>query len=380
MHICFLTNEYPQPGYPHGGIGSFIKTLGEALVLHGLDVSVVDIGHRDFNEHENDHGIEIYRIASAKSKRVTWYLNSRKINKQIDCINSIRPINVIEASEMGLAFIKKRDNIKYVIRLHGGHHFFAEAENRGINWEKGLKEKRSIGKADIIIGVSNYVQHQTTKYIDLKRRIGPVIYNPVDVEKFYEADPGKIIKGRIFFAGTVCEKKGIRQLLQAMPHIIQERPDAHLHIAGHDGKLYDGRSFTEYLRRSIPAEILCNITFLGSVQNNDIPGLIEQAEVCVFPSHMETFGLAAIEAMSMGKPVVFTIKGPGPEVIKDGVTGLLCNPLDPQDIADKTLKILKNFEYGIILGEAARREVIERFSIKKLAEQNIEFYRILLES
>ena len=63
-------------------------------------------------------------------------------------------------------FLKQKiKNIKYVIRLHGGHHFFAEAENRGINKWKGFQEKRSFKKADAFIAVSNYVKNHTATYL-----------------------------------------------------------------------------------------------------------------------------------------------------------------------------------------------------------------------
>ena len=378
MHICFISDEYPKRDYPHGGIGTFIKALGEALVLSGNNVSVIGIGYRDFNEHENDHGIEIYRIATAKAKKARWFLNSRKISKQIDKINSICPINIIETAEMGLAFIKKRDDIYYILRLHGGHHFFSEAEKRGINWRKGFKERRSFVKADKIIGVSNYVLHQTAKYINFENKRGPVIYNPIDLGKFYMADPQKSIKGRIFFAGTVSEKKGIRQLIQALPLIKKEVPSAHLVIAGRDSKLANGTSYTTWLKQFIDEEIRKATAFLGPINNDEIPELIEKADVCVYPSHMESFGLAWLEVLAMGKALVASNVGPGSEIVMDGLTGLLCNPLDPESIADKTIKLLKNPDLGISLGKAARTDVIRRFAIEGVVKQNIDFYNSLL--
>ena len=62
-----------------------------------------------------------------------------------------KPINSIEGAELSFAFLPKIKDIKYVIRLHGGHHFFAVAENREINKWKGFQEKRSFKKADAII-------------------------------------------------------------------------------------------------------------------------------------------------------------------------------------------------------------------------------------
>ncbi|NMC60215.1 MAG: glycosyltransferase family 4 protein, partial [Candidatus Methanofastidiosa archaeon] len=342
MHICFLTHEYPKDSFTHGGVGTFVRTLSKRLVKHGIDVTVVGVNYTNNLEIENDEGVVIYRIPFRKVRGLTWLISSGSVNKILRRIHKKKPFDIIEATELGLAFISKIKGIKYIIRLHGGHHFFAEAENRGINHWKGFQEKISFKKADKIIGVSNYVLDATSKYIKFDNKRGPSIYNPVDLRRFYSADPQKEIRGRIFFAGTVCEKKGVRQLIMALPLIRKEIPEAHLVIAGRDWKFPDGSSYTAWVQQFIDVSVRGSITFLGPVEHDKIPGMIESSEVCVYPSHMEAMPLSWLEVLAMGKAFIGSKLGPGPEVIRDGVTGLLCNPLDPKDIAEKTLQILKN--------------------------------------
>jgi glycosyltransferase involved in cell wall biosynthesis len=380
MHICFITGEYPMPGFPHGGIGTFVRTLGTALVEAGHSVTVVGIAKVSADEYWNDNGVRIYRLSSAKIKGLTWIINAIRLNSKVRSIDKKDPIHIIETSEAGLAFICKRKRTGYVVRLHGGHCFFAEAEHRGIDPWKAFQERRSVKKADIITGVGKYVMDHTADYLDYGHKRGPVIYNPVDTTRFYKADSKKKIKGFILFAGTVTEKKGIRQLVEAIQLVAGKYPDTHLYVAGRDGRLPDGRSYTAYLKQFISVDDAKEITFLGSVSNDEIPRLMEQAEVCVFPSHLETFGLVAVEAMAMGKPVVFSKRGPGPEIIEHGVTGLLCDPYDPKDIAEKILTIMDNPQLGISLGEAAIKAVSERFSVTNLVLQNISLYKSLLKS
>ncbi|MGX7835767.1 hypothetical protein ACWKSR_11515, partial [Campylobacter fetus subsp. venerealis] len=88
------------------------------------------------------------------------------INRQIREINSQQRIDVVEATELGLAFIEKIPTISYTIRMNGGHHFFAESENRGVDPWKAFQEKRSFSKADVVFGVSDYVVNHTLKYLD----------------------------------------------------------------------------------------------------------------------------------------------------------------------------------------------------------------------
>jgi glycosyltransferase involved in cell wall biosynthesis len=121
-----------------------------------------------------------------------------------------------------------------------------------------------------------------------------------------------------------------------------------------------------------------NIIFHGAISFNEIPNAYAKAEVCVFPSHMETLGLVAPEAMAMEKAVVFTNKGPGPEVVFDEINGLLCNPHEPFDIANKICWVLENGEKVGLMRKKARIDVLKRFDIAILVEMNIQFYKNLL--
>lgn len=378
MHICFLTSEYPKEGFPHGGIGSFVKTLAFALVNKGIKVSVIGINYTPNDETQIIEGINVYRLKRSTVKGLAWYFNFRAINKKIAQIHSQDSIQIIESSELGLAFIKKIKNIRYIIRLHGGHHFFAEAENRGINPWKGFQEKRSFQKADAFIAVSNYVKMHTEKYLTFNNK--PIVYinNPIDTD-FFKPIVGNEFKNRIVFAGTVCEKKGVRQLIQAFPFVKKEFPDATLEIYGRDWFFPDGSSYIEMLKEKKlkPLGTIANdIYFHGAIPLTEIPSKYAEAAVCVFPSHMETLGLVAPEAMAMQKPVVFTNKGPGPEIIVDGETGLLCNPHNPEHIAEKIIWLLSNKEEAEIIGKKAREYVLEKYKLENVVWQNIEFYKM----
>lgn len=379
MHICFLTQEYPKANLPHGGIGTFIQTISRELIKYGIHVSVVGANYLNSYEEENDQGVNVFRIPASHFKGLKWYINYRNINEKIREIHQKNPIDIVESTELGLAFIKMFSNVKYVIRLHGGHHFFAESENRGINWWKGFQEKRSFNKADKIIGVSQYVVDQTSKYINFENKKGGVILSPANLERFYPAKREKIIPGRIFFAGTICEKKGIRQLVQAMPLIKNAIPNAHLVIAGAEWYFPKSRiAYTDYLRTFIDDSVKDSIGFLGALPNDKIPTEIECSEVCCYPSHMEAMPLAWIEVMCMGKAFVASNLGPGKEIIMHEETGLLCNPLIVADIADKVIYMLANKEKALEMGRRARLFAIEKFSIANIVKQNIQFYKSLI--
>lgn len=380
MHICFISSEYPKPGFPHGGVGTFIQILARNLVKNNIKVSIVGLNYEDEYDFEDDQGVSVYRLCPKRLKPFTWYLNYSSINKQIKKIHNRDKIDIVESTELGLAFIEKLHGIAYLIRMNGGHHFFAESEKREINFWKGFQEKRSFRNADVVFGVSHYVVNHTLKYLNFSDKKGPVIFNPANLSNFFQADPLKIVSGRLFFAGTVCEKKGINQLIQAIPQIRASFPEVHLYVAGRDWSFPDGSSYIAFLKKHvITPEIEPFVTFLGPVPNINLPPLIEQAELCIYPSHMEAMPLAWIEVLSMGKAFLASKLGPGPEVVQDGVTGRLCDPLSPSDIAEKTIEILTNKEASLAMGIEGRKDVLKRFDIKVLVDQNISFYFNLIQ-
>lgn len=381
MHICFLTNEYPKEGFPHGGIGSFVKTLAVALVKQGIKVTVVGMNYTPNVENETVNGVTIYRLQKSTVKGLAWFYNSKAINERVKSIHTLDPIDIVETSELGLAFINKMKDIKYIIRLHGGHHFFAEGENRGVNKWKGFQEKRSFKKADAFIAVSHYVKNHTENYLSYRNKIVAYINYPIDTELFRPMQ-GQEVARRIVFAGTVCEKKGVRQLIQAFPLVKKQFPQATLEIYGRDWFYPDGNSYMEMLKKKeLPqlGAMLQDVHFHGPIAYNEIPLKYAQAEVCVFPSHMETQGLVAPEAMAMEKAVVFTKVGPGPETIVDYETGLLCDPHNPKDIADKIEWFFLNQEKREAVEKKASKFVIKKYGLDTIVDQNRVFFESILK-
>ncbi len=380
MHICFLTNEYPKEGFPHGGIGSFVKTLAVALVKKGIEVSVVGMNYTPNDETETVNGVTIYRLEKSRVKGLAWHFNSKLVNERIKAIHKQQPIDIIEASELGLAFTNKIKNIKYIIRLHGGHHFFAEGENRGISKWKGFQEQQSFKKADAFIAVSKYVKNHTEKYLSYANKTVTYINHPINTA-FFSPIYGQEIAGRIVFAGTVCEKKGIRQLIQAFSLVKTQFSLATLEIYGRDWFYQNGDSYMDMLKeKELPqlGELAQAIHFHGAIPYNEIPLKYAQAEVCVFPSHIETQGLVAPEAMAMEKAVVFTMLGPGPETIENYETGLLCDPHSPKDIADKISWFFLNKERKETIGKKASAYVLKKYGLDTVVDQNRMFFESLL--
>ncbi|MFC0605115.1 glycosyltransferase family 4 protein [Winogradskyella pulchriflava] len=382
MHICFITNEYPKQNYAHGGIGSFIYTMSHQLVKIGHQVSVVGINvYTKIDESQIDNGVSVFRVKPRVIKGLTWYLNNQAVNKKINEIHKQSPIDIIETAELGLAFIKKIKSIKYIIRLHGGHHFFAEAENRKVSWWKGFQEKKSFKRADGFIAVSKFVKTHTSKYLSYHNKPIEIIMSPINLEIFKPKPDIKIEENTIMFAGTVCDKKGVEKLIKAMPKVLQLRPEVNLYIYGRDWFFNNGRSYVSFLKEDIISnlgKLKAHIHFMGAVPITELVNKYASAEVCVFPSLMETQGLVAPEAMAVGKLVVFSELGPGTETVEHKKTGLLCNPYDEDDIADTILWALNHKTEANKIAENARKFVLSNFNMDIVISKNLEFYNFVI--
>jgi glycosyltransferase involved in cell wall biosynthesis len=89
---------------------------------------------------------------------------------------------------------------------------------------------------------------------------------------------------------------------------------------------------------------------------------------------MEAMPLVWLEGMAARKPVVASTLGPGPEVIADGVDGLLCNPLDPNSIAQALIRALTDASLRETLSANARARAVQSYSISRLVDSNLEYY------
>jgi len=325
---------------------------------------------------ETDEGVNVVRVSRHGLPLIRFIPNRLRFRRALAQIHANRPIDVIEGGELDVTLAGRSSPGIKVLRMHGGPTFFQSPHRAQI-----FGERSSFRIADELCAVSRCVAEGTRRLLHLGGRHIEVIPNPVNVDLFAPALEDSE-EGLIVFTGTITERKGIRQLLQAMPRIVAEVPLAHLEVYG--GEAIDPPPpipFTKVLTESMPPEIAQCVHWKGRVARSMLPSTLQRASVCVYPSHIEAMPIAWLEGLATGKAVVASETGPGHEIIDEGVTGLLCNPLDPSSIADKIIRLLKDSDLRKRLGAAARKMVVERYSLPMLVDRNIGYYqRIISES
>ena len=374
MHVAFLCNEYPPAA--HGGIGSFTQTMARTLAARGHKVTVVGFYQQREDVREDDHGVNVVRLAHARLRGMGLIINGRRLSRELEDIDAQSPIDIIEGPENSLALLREFPSAVKIIRMHGGHHFFFTTLGKKPRLWRSWLEKRSFCRADHLCGVSQFVAETTRNLLDLGTRPIEVLPNGVNVMQFRPRSDIPEQEGLIVFVGTLCEKKGVRQLVQAMLRIVQAVPHARLWLVGRD--LLDpqtGASFIDQLRPLIPGAVKDHIKFRGPMEHASLPELLARAEVLVYPSHMEAIGIALIEGLAMGKGLVIGNTGPAKEVVEHGVSGLLCDPFSPASIAEAVISLLGNPQLRRQMGERARARAVELFSLERIAQRNEAFYR-----
>lgn len=168
--------------------------------------------------------------------------------------------------------------------------------------------------------------------------------------------------------GRLCAVKGQRELIEAFA---TAPDDAWLVLVGAD--LEQGGAYEHELRAiAATAGVAERVVFAG--YRSDVHALIEELDVLALPSWIEGMPLVALEAMAHGKPVVATPVGGTPEVVADGVTGLLVPVRDPERLGAALGELLADPERARRLGEAGRDRVRERFSATASTDRVLEVY------
>jgi glycosyltransferase involved in cell wall biosynthesis len=167
-----------------------------------------------------------------------------------------------------------------------------------------------------------------------------------------------------------------------MLQVLSEYPDASLRVVGRDG--ISARTRGSYMESEllplIPEKFRGKFEFSGKVPHEQMPSVIASAGICVYPSHTEAFPIAWIETLGMGRPIIGADIGAGREILRDGETGLLCDPHDPTDIAEKILTLLRKPELAKRIAKAGFTDFNARFDPERLVSDNIAFYETCIRS
>jgi glycosyltransferase involved in cell wall biosynthesis len=227
--------------------------------------------------------------------------------------------------------------------------------------------RRLTPEMDHLIAVSKAILEK----IDAEgRNVGvpiSLIYNGVDLDRYapqepcstlrdeYGMEPGSMVVGVV---ARLEPEKGHPTLLEAWPQVLRAVPDAYLLVVGEGSQ----REALEEQARAL--RIAHRVVFTG--RRDDVPAVTAALDVAVLPSYREAQGLSVLEAMALARPVVASNVGGIPEMIDDGVTGLLVPPHDAPALAAALTRLLTDERYAQLLARRGHDTVHERFCIEEM--------------
>jgi glycosyltransferase involved in cell wall biosynthesis len=190
----------------------------------------------------------------------------------------------------------------------------------------------------------------------IPRRKVRVLLNGIDLSRF--AYSGSDPDGPAVVVARLSPEKSIDTLLRAVPLILARRDDFRLEIAG------DGPCREPLQALAGELRLGDRVRFLGTV--HDVPALLARARLFVLSSLTEGVSLTLLEASARGLPIVATAVGGNPEVVADGVTGLLVPASSPDTLAEGVLRLWTEPELRTRMGDAGRARVEERFDVRRM--------------
>ncbi|MGD0028330.1 MAG: glycosyltransferase family 4 protein [Candidatus Bathyarchaeia archaeon] len=413
MRIGFFVWEYPPQVV--GGLGTYAEYITHELVELGHDVTVFTLNPGNLKTKEIMNGVEVHRpmIVDASNVFPMFVTNDLlRWGTNIRFFSDVFIYSVLSASKLVNDLIKKQGQKFDVACVHDWLSssagmimknetklplvFHVHSTEWGRSGGQGSEvvshlESETARLADRIITVSYAMRDDLIRHGWAEPKIS-VVWNGVDPERYNPLNVGTEEIGKIrekyaipedwnflLFVGRLTWVKSIRNLVQALPLVLEEYPKTKLVILGKGEEQKDIVEMTERLQ--IKENVICRFEF---VPEEERILHYAAADVCIFPSIYEPFGIVSLEAMAMAKPIVVGahgVVGFREQVVPSGPgqTGIHINGEDPSDIAWGIKEILKDPQKAKTWGQNGRKRVLEFFTWRKVAEQTIKIYQSISE-
>jgi glycogen(starch) synthase len=416
LRMAVLVYEYPTKIV--GGLGTYAAEITRKFVLMDNDVTVFTMNddNGSLPTRELLRGVEVHRplhVDVSDSLPDVIAEDVRKWGRGINLFSKLLVYNYLSASKVVNELVHREGFIYDIVIAHdwlsamGGiaikreldlpFVFHVHSTEKGRTMGNGSEvvsnlELRAAQHADIIVTVSNAMKEELTGLGFPVEKIR-VVYNGVDPQKYNpeQVSGEKVREVRhqyglkdddllILFFGRLVQIKGADKLIAAMPQVLKKIPNAKLVIVG----VGDQEDYLVRLVQNLKLQDTVKLRFEFLPEEERIAHYAA-CEVGVFPSSYEPFGIVALEAMSMGKPVVVGasgISGMREVVVPTGrdQNGFHVNPHDPADIAWGIINALQDPQQRVRLGQNSRKRVLEEFSWDAIAKKTLKVYSELIEA
>lgn len=364
-----------------GGSGVVATELGKSLARLGNEIHFITTGHPP-RLSGYDERVYLHKVVTGEYPLFQQYtpyslslaVKIREVAEQyrLDLVHVHYAIPHAASAFLAKEMLKPR-HLPTMTTLHG-----TDITLVGIMPSYYEITRFSIEKSDAVTAVSEFLRRETISEFRIEHPI-EVIHNFVDVDLFRIQENPCAARARLSPKGerVLMHISNFRKV-KNLPIVLQVFSEVLKHVPARLALVGDGPEREATERQADEMGILGRVDFLGDQES--IADILPAADVFLLPSQHESFGLAALEAMACGVPVVGSRIGGLPEVIVHEETGFLC---DPSDVACMTAIILGLFndeDHRRAIGRAARARAVREFNRDLIVGRYVDAYRRLVGS
>lgn len=364
---------------PHlGGVESHVRSLSRELAARGHEVTVVTSRHDPTLPSEES--IDGFRVVRVKPRIVVMRtpiapkMRASLRDLSVDIVHAHSPPPL--ASHYAGAVAAERGT-PYVVTYHCDVEFPSAFGALVESFYRRSLGASTLRKADqVVVTTRTYAATSRAMW-----RYNPtVIPNAVDHRRFRPDVSGSEVRDQlnltpdapmVLLVGRIVPHKGVEHFIEAARYVSA----VHFVVAG------EGSLLAPMKRLAASLGVGGRVRFLGRVSDENLPSVYAACDVFVLPSvsRLEAFGIVALEAMATAKPVIVADIPGVREVIEDGQEGLLADPVNPQDLADKIRRLLGDPGARRAMGQRGRQKVLESFSIERVTDRIESLYRSIAD-
>ncbi|MEC0230287.1 1,4-alpha-glucan branching protein domain-containing protein [Paenibacillus alba] len=390
LRILMLAWEYP----PHviGGLARAVCDLSRQLARSGHEVHVITCLTTDCVPYAYSDGVHIHRAEVLESIGSVHFLD------WVFQMNIAFLQTITRLSEQGLQFdlihahdwlvfyaaneCKTTLQLPLIATIHATEH----GRNQGklethVQQRIHLLENKLANRADHLIVCSLYMQQEVMDLFQVPEHKLSAIPNGVmpfliPADTLLATNPllSDVLLGGespiLVFLGRLVYEKGVHVLISAMRLVLKRIPQAKLVIAGSGPEL-------EGLQQ-LAASLGDRVSFVGFLEETDKNQLLHKAELCIFPSLYEPFGLVALEAMASGTPVIVSDTGGLAEIVDHPINGCKVKPGDAPALAKVIVSLLQDPMTAANLTSDALSKVSSMYNWELISTLTIEVYSKLI--
>ena len=395
MRILHLTTEFPPVIY--GGLGTAVGGWVTASARAGISVAVQLVegslvldagvantyygygyGGNRAGSSRLTHGERTDDAAAVPFFQSTW---STAIERGLRAIQIWRP-DVVHLHTAMLWYVAQAiqdlTNTPIVYHVHSVDRAEYEIGHEPNPWlAHNHAQDQAVAASDRLIALTQSEANLLAQYYPAVRTKIRVVGNGIDdsmaarAAAFRPRQPGSPL---VLYSGRLVERKGIRELLDAIPQVLDTTPDACFVLAGGPPPLTGDEVAAQWLRPQHEA-YRDRIHFTGWLSPRDVYRWYSAADILVVPSRYEPFGMVVLEGMLHGLPVIAAEVGGPADILQHGRTGLLFPPRNVTALAAVLRQLVENSEDRHRMGYAAAREVRHRWLWERLVPDMLDVYR-----